>query len=245
MTTGVGSQESGVRRRWICAGLCLAILSSSAIASDNKKPKKPAEPTAVDKYVAAAAQQSEAIKPTAGAIWTPASPFAELGRDVRASQVNDLVTIVVAESTSAVASGVTKTQRQSSYTNAIAALAKPTNPTGALANLANLSSNMQLNGQGTTSRQTSITTTMSARVAAVLPNGYLVVEGIRQINVNSEHQTITVRGVVRPADLAPDNSVPSNRLAQMDIQLDGKGVVGDAIKRPFILYRLLMGFLPF
>jgi flagellar L-ring protein precursor FlgH len=224
-----------------CATLLLAL---PAIATD-KKPKKPAEPTAVDKYVAAAAQQSEAIKPTAGAIWTPASPFAELGRDVRASQVNDLVTIVVAESTSAVASGVTKTQRQSSYTNSIAALAKPTNPTGALANLANLSSNMQLNGQGTTSRQTSITTTMSARVAAVLPNGYLVVEGIRQINVNSEHQTITVRGVVRPADLAPDNSVPSNRLAQMDIQLDGKGVVGDAIKRPFILYRLLMGFLPF
>src|SRR5579872_5223940 len=224
-----------------CATLLLVI---PAFAAD-KKVKKPTAPTAVDQYVSAAAAQVESIKPSPGAIWSPAATFADLGRDVRASQVNDLVTIVVAESTSAVASGTTKTQRQSSYQNSITALAKATNPTGALANLANMSSNMQLNGTGTTSRQTSITTTMSARVSAVLPNGYLVVEGTRQINVNSEHQTITVRGVVRPADLAPDNSVPSSRLAQMDIQLDGKGVVGDAIKRPFILYRLLMGLLPF
>jgi flagellar L-ring protein FlgH len=50
---------------------------------------------------------------------------------------------------------------------------------------------------------------------------------------------------VRPADLAHDNSVPSDRLAQMDIRLNGKGVVGDAIRRPNILYRLLLGILPF
>ena len=234
-------RDRRVWRRTAAALLCLAL---PALASD-KKPKKAPEPSPVERYVKEATQQNEALKPTPGAIWTPASPFADLGRDVRASQVNDLVTIVVAESASAVSTGASKAQRKSSYQNSITALAKPTNPTGALANLANLGANSQLDGSGTTSRQTSITTTMSARVTRVLPNGYLLVEGSKQIQVNSEHQTIVVRGVVRPADLAPDNSVPSNRLAQMEIQLDGKGVVGDAIRRPFILYRILMGLLPF
>jgi len=54
-----------------------------------------------------------------------------------------------------------------------------------------------------------------------------------------------VRGVVRPADIDATNSVPSNRLGQLEVHIDGKGVVADAIRRPFILYRLLMGLLPF
>ena len=159
--------------------------------------------------------------------------------------MNDLVTIVVAESASAVSTGATKTQRKSSATNSVAALAGITKATGPLANLANVTGSQSLDGSGTTSRQTTITTTLSARVTRVLPNGYLVLEGFKEIQVNSEHQTVTVRGVVRPADLASDNSVPSNRLAQMEILLNGKGVVGDAIRRPFILYRILLGLLPF
>jgi flagellar L-ring protein precursor FlgH len=63
--------------------------------------------------------------------------------------------------------------------------------------------------------------------------------------VNSERQTITVRGVVRPADIGPDNVVRSDRLGQLEVRVNGKGVVGDAIKRPFFLYRLLLGLLPF
>ena len=51
--------------------------------------------------------------------------------------------------------------------------------------------------------------------------------------------------MARPADITPDNQVQSNNLAQMEVRINGKGVVNDAIKRPFILYRLLMGLLPF
>ena len=59
------------------------------------------------------------------------------------------------------------------------------------------------------------------------------------------HKWSPSRGVVRPADLAVDNSVQSNRLAQMEIMLNGKGVVGDAIRRPNFLYRFILGLLPF
>jgi len=72
-----------------------------------------------------------------------------------------------------------------------------------------------------------------------------VVEGTRNLNINSENQVITIRGVVRPTDLDTTNSVVSARLAQMEIQVNGKGVVNDAVRRPNFLYRLLLGLLPF
>jgi flagellar L-ring protein precursor FlgH len=227
----------------LTAAVLLAAVSICSAA------KKKAEPSAspLDRYAAEAAQQAEgaAAAATPGSIWTPASQYADLGRDLNASHVNDIVTIVVSESASAVTTGATKTQRKSSANSSVTALAGVTKATGPLANLANLGSNTQLDGSGTTSRQTVLTTTLTARVTGVLPNGNLLVEGTKDVQVNSERQTIVVRGAIRPADIAADNSVRSDRLAQMEIRLNGKGVVGDSIRRPFILYRLLMGLLPF
>ena len=102
-----------------------------------------------------------------------------------------------------------------------------------------------MQGQGTTSRGTTLSTTVTAEVTAVLPNGNLVVKGQKDITVNGEKQVITIRGIVRPEDLSPVNSVPSNNVARMEILVNGKGVVNDAVKRPFVLYRMLMGLLPF
>lgn len=79
----------------------------------------------------------------------------------------------------------------------------------------------------------------------MLPNGYLVVEGTKDVNVNGEGQFISVRGVVRPYDLSAANAVFSNQLAHLEINVNGKGVVGDAVRRPALLYRILLGLLPF
>ena len=116
---------------------------------------------------------------------------------------------------------------------------------GKLANLANVNSSTSLNGQGTTSRQTTLTTTVTARVTDVLPNGYLVIEGHRTVLVNSENQVVTIRGVVRPADLTNANTVQSGSIGQMELRINGKGVVNDAIHRPNFLFRLFLGLLPF
>ena len=96
-----------------------------------------------------------------------------------------------------------------------------------------------------TTRSTTLTTNLTARVVRVLPNGFLVVEGTKNVQINQEWQTVTVRGVVRPADLTATNTVASDRVAQLDVKLDGKGVIKDAIRRPNFLYRLLLGVLPF
>jgi flagellar L-ring protein precursor FlgH len=223
-----------------------ALLLAAPLYSADKKPKKSTQPSALDKYLQEALKQPVApVQPSAGSLFSSASRLTDLGSDVRAAQVDDLVTIVVNESASAVATGATQTSRASAATSSITALLAPKSPGGALSNLLNTSSTQTLNGAGTTSRGSTITATLSARVTHVLPNGYLVLEGTKDVLVNSEHQLVTVRGVIRPADLTAGNIITSNQIAQMEIHIDGKGVVNDAIRRPFFLWRLLLGILPF
>jgi flagellar L-ring protein precursor FlgH len=212
-----------------------------------KKDSLPA-PTALDEYVSEAIHREQtrpASDVSPGSLWSPGSLLADASRDVRASQVDDIVTIVVAETASAVTTGATKTARASANKSSITALAGQKNAASALANLSNLSASTTLNGSGTSSRQTSLNTTLTARVTQVLPNGNLVLEGSKTLVVNSEHQTILVRGVARVSDLSAGNTVPSDHLAQLEVNINGKGVVNDAIHRPFFLYRVLLGLLPF
>jgi flagellar L-ring protein FlgH len=236
-----------LRTRILVPGLVLLASCAGLSAEDNKKPKKASDPSPLDRYVEDAMRRpaSPNAQSSPGSLWTPASRLTTLGSDLRASQVDDLITILVSESASAVVTGATKTQRQSSLQASVTSLAGVKSPTGALANLAGASSQSALDGSGTTSRSTTLSTALSARIREVLPNGYLVVEGSKDVVVNSEHQLVTVRGVVRPIDLTTDNIIQSNQIAQLELKIDGKGVVGDAIRRPFILWRLLMGILPF
>lgn len=228
------------------AALCALLLSAAAVAPAEKK--KPERVSPVEAYVAAASARGSlaaASSAAPGSLWYPGSQFSDLARDVKASQVDDLVTILVVERASAVASGTTKTSRQSSANYSVGKIFGPTNPGGALANMASATGQQALAGEGATTRENTVTTTLSARVADVLPNGYLVLEGTKNVIVNSESQLVTVRAVARPFDIAPNNVVRSDRLAELEVRINGKGVVNDAIRRPFFLYRILLGLLPF
>lgn len=225
--------------------LPVAIWLAVPLLGANKKPP-PAQQIPLEQYVQQVEQrshQSSAASP--GSLFTASGRLADSFRDVRASQVYDLVTIVVNENTSAVSTGATKTSRASSVAASVASGLLPKGSVNALSNLASTSNNQALQGQGTTSRGTTLTTTVTAEVTAVLPNGNLVVQGQKAILVNSEKQIITLRGIVRPDDLSPLNSVSADRVARIEVLINGKGVVNDAVKRPFILYRLLLGLLPF
>jgi flagellar L-ring protein FlgH len=211
----------------------------------HRKEKQPA-PSPLDRYVQeASARPGDARAASAGSLWTPAGRLADAARDLRASQVDDVVTILVAERASAVAKGATKAARNSKAQSSITALAGATKAAGALANLAGSSGASSLDGQGATSRDVTLTTTLTARVTHVLPNGNLVLMASKDVQVNSEQQEVVVRGVIRQADLDPANQVQSARIAQLEVRINGKGVVGDAVRRPFFLYRLLLGLLPF
>lgn len=216
------------------------------LAANPRKPEKPDPAADLERYLQEVDRNFKQSSPAApGSIYVSGGRLAEAMRDLRASRIYDLVYIVVADKASAVSSGTTKTDRKSTAKATVNSLAGPIKATSALANLANLSGETQLQGQGTTSRDSVLTTTLTAEVVAVLPNGNLVVQGQKEIMVNSERQVVTVRGVVRPDDLSPVNSIPSDRLARLQVHVNGKGVVEDAVKRPFFLYRLLLGLLPF
>ena len=230
----------------IAIGLLLPLALWAADPNKSKK-KAPPEPSPLDKYILDANRDytsASASRPP-GSLWSQNALFSNLGMDLKASRVDDLVTIVVNETFSAVATGDVKTARQSSAQAAITAAGGITKATGPLANLLNSNSQNALQGTGETSRGAVLTANLSARVVHVLPNGYLVIEGTKRVQVSSENQVVTVRGVIRPVDLDPTNTIASNRIAQMEIQVNGKGVVGDSIHRPNFLYRLILGILPF
>jgi flagellar L-ring protein FlgH len=209
--------------------------------------KKEPQPSPLDIYIEDADRRGAAATASTspGSLWSAPGILGDLAVDVRAKTVDDMITIVVNEQASAVSTGATKTSRASSASSSVTQFAGALPAAGKLANLANTNSSTSLNGAGTTSRQTTLTTTVSARVTHVLPNGYLVIEGSRAVLVNSENQIVTIRGVVRPTDLGYANTVQSSSVAQMELKINGKGVVNDSIRRPNFLYRLLLGLLPF
>jgi flagellar L-ring protein FlgH len=227
---------------------CSLVLMLGTLLQAEKPKKQVTTPqdSPLDQYVEAAHRRAAtALSESPGSLWSSPATLADMAADVRARSVDDIVTIVVSEQASAVATGQTKTSRSSSANASISSAAFPPAASVPLANLINMNSAQALAGDGTTSRTSTLTAVLTARVVDVLPNGYLVIEGSKSTLVNSENQVITVRGVVRPADLSNGNTVQSGSIAQLELKINGKGVVNDAIRRPNILYRILLGLLPF
>lgn len=221
------------------------LLASLALGGEPGRARNPG-PTRLDTLIADLENaRSASTAGSPGSLYDAGGRLADLARDQRAAQLHDIVTIVVADRASALSRGSTTATRKSQASAGISALAGPVRASGPLGQMANLGGKSQLDGQGETSRESVLETTVSARVTHVLPNGNLVIEGTKEIWINSERQRVTVRGLVRWNDLSPGNRVSSDRLSDLEVRVDGKGVVQDAIRRPNFLYRLLMGLLPF
>jgi len=227
------------------AVILLSFLFVSSATAAKLKLRKDPGPSPLDKYVTDATHRKTDIDTTPGSLWSPGARLADLGSDPRATRLDDIVTIVVNENTSAVSTGVTKTSRASAASASVTALAGVPKASALLPNLLNTNGNQTLDGEGSTSRSSTLTSTLAARVIGVMPNGNLIVEGSKAVGINSENQIVTVRGVVRPVDIAADDTVSANNLAEVEVKVDGKGVVNDVARRPNFLYRLLLGLLPF
>lgn len=220
-------------------------LASLLLAGPIPAAERPRAVSPLDEYRDAARGAKPAGAPASpGSLYSASAVLADLTGDLRARRAGEIVTIVVMDRASAVAKGSTNSSRKSDMNYSVGSFLGKPSPAGALANLAKGSGESQLQGQGQTSRETTLSTTLSARVVEVLPDGNLVLEGSKLVQVNSEQQWVTVRGLARPSDIQPGNQVRSDRLAYLEIRVNGKGVVGDAVRRPFFLYRLLLGVLP-
>jgi flagellar L-ring protein precursor FlgH len=113
-----------------------------------------------------------------------------------------------------------------------------------LSNAVDATSNTTFKGAGSTSRATTLSTTVTARVKGVLPNGYLLIEGVRGLRLNNENQTVYLTGIVRPEDINAKNLISSGSIAQLEVRVQGRGVVSQP-QRPGLLFRILNGVFPF
>lgn len=90
-------------------------------------------------------------------------------------------------------------------------------------------------GGGEVKNTQTIATRCAVQVIDVLPNGNLVIEGIRQVSFSKERQFASLRGVVRPYDVQPDNTVLSTNIADARIDIVAEGVLTDAQKKGWLL----------
>lgn len=220
------------------AALPASVLSKIKVTHDSQK-------TRAD-YVARMQQQtaSPPADVTLGSLWTTNGALTNLQSDYKASRLNDLVTIVVVQRTTAQATGNVGTQRDFNTTSGISGLAGHISTSG-LTNLLTAQSSTKLKGAGSTDASTTMNTNLAGQVIAILPNGNLVVEAERMVAINNQKETMLVRGVLRPGDVRPDNSALSTVLSNLEVELKGKGVVSDATRPPNPLVRALLWVIGF
>jgi flagellar L-ring protein FlgH len=151
-------------------------------------------------------------------------------KDQRAAQVGDIVTVLVNMNDAANLKNVTSAARTSSETGGIpnffgleAILPKAINP----ATLVSASSANNNTGTGQIQRTEAVTLRLAGVVTQVLPNGNLVVAASQEFLVNSELRELRVTGVIRPQDIASDNTVLHDRMAEARIAYGGKGQLTD------------------
>lgn len=226
------------RVRWLVVGLFLVGTTGWLHAS--KKDDK----DSLAQYIARAQTASAALPQTAGSCWVDAGPMASLSADYKAARVGDVITIAVVQGLTSSNAADVSTARTFSASSGINSLAGKVN-TGGVANLLGLQSAETLAGKGQADSSHSLTTTLAGRVAAVLGNGNMVIEAERVINMNNEKQTIKLRGIVRRGDIGPGNTVASNTIGGLELEIKGKGVISDGVRPPHSIIRTILRFLNF
>ncbi len=183
-----------------------------------------------------------------GSLWS--SNNSKFFKDSRASKVGDIVTVVIDEQAQAEVDAATTTNRLSAKNSGITNLL---NLEGLLTSrgippgtrsLLDTNANRQFDGEGTTDREDKLTARVAAVVTQVLPNGYLVIQGTREIMINYEKQNMRISGVIRKDDINPDNTIASEKVAEARIVYAGNGLV-DESQTPQYGERFLDKWLPF
>lgn len=235
-----------ITRRSLSYFTLVLLMATSAWGANTKK-EKHANDVARDSL----AQYLERVRATAasnsalGSIWVPQGRFSDLPADDKARNVNDTIIINVVEQTAAEGDASVKSARTFSASSSLSALGGLLKSNNGLQNIFSPQSSQALNGAAQTTSDSSFTTSLAAQVVSVLPNGYLVIEAVRRMEMNNQRQTLLIHGVVRPSDIAVDNSVLSYQIFNLEVQLIGKGVLSDGVRPPNKLINAILKLVGF
>ena len=174
-----------------------------------------------------------AMRPRYGdgnSLWQDSS--ADLFRDPRASRVGDVITVKISIKDKAQLDNQNNRKRENNGeldvkfnygVNLSANGVQGPQATGTGNITPSAKSTTDTKSQGKITRSESIDLLVAAVVTDVLPNGYLMIAGTQEVRVNYEMRVLGVAGVVRPRDIATDNSISYDKIAEARISYGGRG----------------------
>jgi flagellar L-ring protein FlgH len=172
--------------------------------------------------------EEPAPKPTNGAIYQSGREVALFENPI-AHHVGDIVTIVLNESTAAQKSSSTNTSKATTDTlPGMTILGKALTVHGLPIMSNSIADSAKFAGAGDSAQSNSLQGFVTVTVQKVLPNGNLYIKGEKWIGINQGQEYVRLTGVIRPIDLAPDNSINSSKVANAKISYGGRGALADA-----------------
>ena len=172
-------------------------------------------------------------------------------RDQRASHVGDVLTVVVTINDQAQIQNETKRARSNADTANLTNFFGLESKLNSLlpnavspSSLVNMGSTTSNDGKVSIGRQEQIDLRVAATIIQILPNGNLVLEGMQQVGVNYDMRELDIKGIIRPEDIAADNTITYDKIAEARINYGGKGTIGD-IQQPRYGSQLLDILMPF
>jgi flagellar L-ring protein precursor FlgH len=183
----------------------------------------------------------------AGSLW-PAGGVGMVA-DHKAAHTGDIVTVIVQESANASSTQNKESTRKSSVNDAVQQFLFPPGVSGLGTHAGQLPS-LQITGAsdytggGQVSNSQTVTSQAAVIVTDVLPNGNMVIEGVRLVSFSGETQYVVLHGLVRPDDIASNNTVLSSNIAEARVEFVNKGTLVDAEKKGWLqgLYDMLRPF---
>lgn len=143
--------------------------------------------------------------------------------DRRAAQVGDIITVRLSESTQASKDADTEISKDQDIQYNQGTVLGEDMPIGDVDLETNVTGNRAFEGEAESSQSNSLTGAIAVSVVEVLPNGLLRVRGEKWLQLNRGQEYIRLTGLLRQQDLAPDNSIPSTKLADVRIGYSGTG----------------------
>jgi flagellar L-ring protein precursor FlgH len=185
-------------------------------------------------YAATQAQN----KPQTGSIYSEAQTgYLE---DTRALRVGDVVLVRISEKADAEGGATTNLSKETNRSAGVDAMLglvpaiQKAYPNIDPKTLLAMASNYDFNGEGKTQRAGSLNAMIGVKVKQEMPNGDLFVEGTKVVMINYEEQHLYISGVIRPSDIAPDNSVDSRLIADARVEFTGRGDIDDQVERGWL-----------
>jgi len=176
-------------------------------------------------------------------LWADVGNSGVMFLDYKGRSLGDIIIVKIVESSSATNSNSTKTSKTSNYNSGITSLmglplnlgmnnflkkGNPFDPT------VSAQTGNSFTGSGAKKKSDSVSATIAARIVDILPSGNLVIEGNREILVDQEKQTISVKGIIRQKDIDANNTVLSTAIADAQITYTGKGILSDANRKGWL-----------